>query len=209
MTEKIYWAKEPLWKVRPVKDYTVFFEHLSSLIPEGSVFKPGLPFGFLIITETPDNQPVDAQVDTTVTYSNDEFDTIRSDKKTVQTVNGKAILDITPPEDAILLSIDAFEVTPVSSVQPAQTSKVLQSSYSPSGNFIHLEQSSEGIPEVGQKIEFTIYSTNRAVNFYYEVIARGKVVFSDYTSDKEISFSITPLMAPTSKLLVYQILSNS
>jgi len=37
MTEKIYWAKEPSWKVRPVKDYTVFFEHLSSLIPEGSV----------------------------------------------------------------------------------------------------------------------------------------------------------------------------
>ena len=94
-------------------------------------------------------------------------------------------------------------------MQPAQASKVLQASYSPSGNFIHLEQTSEGTPKVGQKIVFNINSTNEAVNFYYEVIARGKVVFSDYTKNKEISFSTTPLMAPTSKLLVYQILPNS
>ena len=179
------------------------------LIPEGSVFKPGLPFSFLIITETPDNQPVDAKVDTTVTYSNSKFESIKTDKKTIQTIKGKAILDITPPEDAIALSIEAFELTPVSSVQPAQASKVLQASYSPSGNFIHLEQISEGTPKVGQKIVFNINSTNEAVNFYYEVIARGKVVFSDYTKSKEISFSTTPLMAPTSKLLVYQILPNS
>ena len=179
------------------------------LIPEGSVFKPGLPFSFLIVTETPDNQPVDAKVDTTVTYSNSKFESIKTDKKTIQTVKGKAILDITPPEDAIALSIEAFELTPVSSVQPAQASKVLQASYSPSGNFIHLEQISEGTPKVGQKIVFNINSTNQAVNFYYEVIARGKVVFSDYTKSKEISFSTTPLMAPTSKLLVYQILPNS
>ncbi len=179
------------------------------LIPEGSVFKPGLPFSFLIITETPDNQSVDAKVDVIVTYSNSKFESIKTDKKTIQTVKGIAILDITPTEDAIALSIEAFELTPVSSVQPAQASKVLQSSYSPSGNFIHLEQSSEGTTKVGQKITFNIYSTNRAVNFYYEVIARGKVVFSDYTKSKEISFSATPLMAPTSKLLIYQILPNS
>jgi CD109 antigen len=179
------------------------------LIPEGSVFKPGLPFSFLIVTETPDNKPIDAKVDITVTYSNSKFDVIKTDKKTLQTTNGKAILDIMPPEDAIALTIEAFELTPVSSVQPAQASKVLQASYSPSGNFIHLEQISEGTPKVGQKIVFKINSTNQAVNFYYEVIARGKVVLSDYTKSKEISLSTTPLMAPTSKLLVYQILPNS
>jgi CD109 antigen len=179
------------------------------LIPEGSVFKPGLPFSFLIVTETPDNQLVDAKVDVNVTYSNSKFDSIKKEEKTIQTVNGKATFNITPPKNAIALSIEAFELTPVSSVQPAQASKILQSSYSPSGNFIHLEQSSEGTPEVGQKITFNIYSTDRAVNFYYEVIARGKVVFSDYTKSREISFATTPLMAPTAKLLVYQILPNS
>ena len=95
------------------------------LIPEGSVFKPGLPFSFLIITETPDNQPIDAEVDVTVIYSNSKFESIKTDKKTIQTVKGKAILDITPPEDAIALSIEAFELTPVSSIQPAQASKVI------------------------------------------------------------------------------------
>jgi CD109 antigen len=179
------------------------------LIPESSTFKPGLPFSFLIVTETPDNQPLDADVNVTVTYSDSKFESIKMDKDEIKTVKGKAIFDITPPDDAIALSIEAFELTPVSSVQPAQASKVLQASYSPSGNFIHLEQTSEGTPKVGQKIGFGIYSTNEAVNFYYEVIARGKVVFSDYTKNKEISFSTTPLMSPTAKLLVYQILPNS
>jgi CD109 antigen len=179
------------------------------LIPEGSVFKPGLPFSFLVVTETPDNKTVDAEIDTTVTYSDGRFNTIKTDKKTIQTVKGTAILTVTPPEDAIALSIDAFELTPVSPLQPAQASKVLQASYSPSGNFIHLEQAIEGTPVVGQKIVFKVNSTSEAANFYYEVIARGKVVLSDYTKSSEISFSTTPLMAPTSKLLVYQILPNS
>ena len=179
------------------------------LIPDSSVFKPGLPFSFLVVTETPDNQPVDAKIDTAVTYSNSKFDVISTDKKTLETVKGKAILNITPPTDAIALTIEATELTPVSSVQPAQATKVLQSSYSPSGNFIHLEQTSEGTPDIGQKIAFKINSTSQAVNFYYEVIARGKVIFSDYTKSTEISFSTTPAMAPDAKLLVYQILPNS
>ena len=179
------------------------------LIPDSSVFKPGLPFSFLVVTETPDNQPVDAKIDTAVTYSNSKFDVISTDKKTLETVKGKAILNITPPTDAIALTIEATELTPVSSVQPAQATKVLQSSYSPSGNFIHLEQTSEGTPDIGQKIAFKINSTSQAVNFYYEVIARGKVIFSDYTKSTEISFRTTPAMAPDAKLLVYQILPNS
>ena len=179
------------------------------LIPDSSVFKPGLPFSFLVVTETPDNKPVDANIDTTITYSNSKFEVIKTDEKVVHTTKGKAILDITPPADAIALQIEGFELTPSSSVQPARASKVLQSSYSPSGNFIHLEQTSDGTPNVGDKIAFKINSTSQTVNFYYEVIARGKVVFSDYTKNKEISFSVTPAMAPDAKLLVYQILPNS
>jgi CD109 antigen len=179
------------------------------LIPENSVFKPGLPFSLLIVTETPDSQPVDSDVDVTVTYSNSKFETIKTDEETVHTENGKSIYNFTPPDDAIALSIEAFELAPISSVQPARDSKVLQASYSPSGNFIHLEQISEGTPQVGEKVVFEVYSTNEAVNFYYEVIARGKVVFSDYSRNSEISFSTTPLMAPESRLLIYQILPNS
>jgi CD109 antigen len=172
------------------------------LIPEGSVFKPGLPFSILVVTQTPDNQPVEANVETTITYTNSKFEDFKTDKRTVTTTKGKAILDITPPDESIAMTIEA-------SSGQAYASVALQSSYSPSGNFIHVEQISEGTPGVGQKITFKVYSTSQAVNFYYEVISRGKVIFSDYTKNQEISFSTTPLMAPTSKLLVYQILSNS
>jgi CD109 antigen len=178
------------------------------IIPEGPVFKPGLPFSVLIVTQTPDNKPVDAKINAVMTYSDSNFNTIKTENKTVQTVKGDAILSINPPGNAIALNIDAREVT--AAANPASASKVMQASYSPSGNFIHVQQTSEGTPNVGQKITFRIDSTSQAVNFYYEVIARGKVVFSDYTNKgNQISFSTTPAMAPTAKLLVYQILPNS
>ncbi|MBI4304613.1 MAG: alpha-2-macroglobulin, partial [Chloroflexi bacterium] len=172
------------------------------LVPEGSVFKPGLPLNVLVLTETPDKQPVDATVETTVTYVNSKFEDFKTDKKEVKAIKGKAILDITPPEESIALTLEANS-------GGAYASIALQSSYSPSGNFIHIEQTSEGTPKVGQKIAFTVYSTDRAANFYYEVISRGKVIFADYTKSRDIAINTTPLMAPGSKLLVYQILPNS
>ena len=179
------------------------------IIPEGLVFKPGLPFNFLIITETPANEPLDAKLDVKVTYLNAEYEEEDTEQKDVDTTNGKAIVEITPPEKAVALIIETFELTPISSVEPARAEKIVTSSYSPSGNFIHLEQISEGIPEIGQEIVFKVNSTREAANFYYEVVSRGNVVFSDFTNTNEISFQVTPLMAPSSRLLVYQILPNS
>lgn len=179
------------------------------IIPEGSVFKPGLPFSFLIITETPDNEPVDSQLEVTITYLNSKYEEIDTEEKQVDTTKGKALIEITPPEESAALIIEAFELTPISSVEPAQASKVLEASYSPSGNFIHVEQISEGIPRIGDEVIFRVYSTKQAANFYYEVVSRGKVVFTDFTESREISFSATPLMTPSSRLLVYQILPNS
>jgi CD109 antigen len=179
------------------------------IIPESSVFKPGLPFSFLIITETPSNEPVEAEVGITITYLNSEYQEVQKDEKGVETSNGKAIIEITPSERSVALTIECFEITPRSSKQPARASKVMGASYSPSGNFIHLEQTSEGIPQIGQEVRFKVYSTKQAVNFYYEVVSRGKVVFTDYTKSSEIAFDTTPLMAPSSRLLIYQILPNS
>jgi CD109 antigen len=99
------------------------------IIPESSVFKPGLPFSFLIITETPDNEPVEAKVDVTVTYLNGEYEEVATDKKEVNTIKGKAIVEITPPQQSVALIIEAFELTPISSIEPARASKVLEASY--------------------------------------------------------------------------------
>jgi len=179
------------------------------IIPEGSVFKPDLPFNILIITETPDNQAVDAKVDVTVTYLNKNLEQISKDEKNVDTSGGKALIEVNPPADSVALAIEAFELTPISSRQPAEASKVVEAGYSPSGNFIHVEQISQGTPKIGEEIRFKVYSTKEAANFYYEVVARDRVVFTDFTQSNIIAFDATPLMTPSAKLLVYQILPNS
>jgi CD109 antigen len=172
------------------------------IIPSGTTFKPELPFGILIVTETPDNQLIDTEVEVNVKYFNNDFEIFDTDEQTVNTVNGKVMLEITPPEESAALSI-------VVTTPQAYAERALEASYSPSGNFIHVEQISQGTPELGAEIKFKVYSTREAANFYYEVVSRGKMVFTSYSTDDEISFTTTPLMAPVSRLLVYQILPNS
>jgi CD109 antigen len=172
------------------------------IIPSGTNFKPGLPFSFLIVTETPDNKLVDEEVEVRVAYLNNEFEETQKETKSVKTLNGKAMLEITPPAESAALLVECF-------AGDAQAEKALEASYSPSGNFIHVEQISEGTPGLGEPVRFKVYATKGAATFYYEVVSRGKVVFTSFTRDNEITFTTTPLMAPVSKLLVYQILPNS
>ncbi len=128
------------------------------LIPEGAVFKPGLTFSFLVVTETPDNQPIDAKVELEITYLDEEFKDIKTEKDDVKTKDGKALFEIHPPKGAVALSLRA-------NAEGKYVERELQSSYSPSGNFIHIEQLSEGVPQVGEDIEFKVYSTSEARNF--------------------------------------------
>ena len=172
------------------------------LIPESRVFKPGLPFGFLVVTETPGNEPVNTQVELSLRYIDGEYEEIRTENKKVNTSKGKVLVTVTPPDKAVATIIEAY-------AENASTSITLQASYSPSSNFIHVEQTSEGTPRIGEEIQFKVNSTRRAVNFYYEVVSRDKVVFSDYTKNSTIAFDTTPLMTPSARLLVYQILPNS
>ena len=57
--------------------------------------------------------------------------------------------------------------------------------------------------------EFRVNSTREARNFYYEVLSRGTVIFTDASSGPDIEFVATQLMAPSSRILVYQILPNN
>jgi CD109 antigen len=173
------------------------------IIPSGVYFKPGLPFSYLIVTQTPDNQLVDSSVQATVTYYDSKLSAIgKADQKTVAAAKGKALVNITPPDNAVAFTINC-------TAQGVSTNMTIQAGYSPSGNFIHLEQTSSGTPKIGEAVRFHIYSTQEARTFYYEVISRGKVVFSDYTNSPDIAFQVTPQMGPSAKLLVYQVLGNS
>ena len=173
-----------------------------SLIPSGATFKPGLPYSLLIISETPDNHLVDTEVQVNISYLDARFQQIKSYTTKLHTQQGKSLLEINPPEDSVAFTIDC-------SAGDTIATRTIEAAYSPSGNFIHLEQVSEGIPSVGDDIKFWIFSTREASNFYYEVISRGTVVFSDYVKGNEITITASPAMAPSAKLLVYQILPNA
>ncbi len=111
------------------------------LIPEGSAFKPSLPFTFLVVTETPDNKPTESKVSVEISYLGDKLEEIDHESKQVQTDNGLAMLTVTPPEEAVALMAEAN--TP----EGAYTFVALDAAYSPSGNFIHVEQASRGRAE--------------------------------------------------------------
>ncbi|MCK9356360.1 MAG: MG2 domain-containing protein, partial [Dehalococcoidia bacterium] len=172
------------------------------LIPEGAVFKPGLAFDVLVVTETPDSRPVETRVQLEVTYLDSEYKDIKTVKDDVTTKNGLATFELKPPSDAVALSLTAV-------AEGKQVDRVIQSSYSPSGNFIHVTQVSDDVAQVGETVTFRVHSTSEARNFYFEVVSRDRIVFSGHTKDDEFSFETTPLMAPSSKLLVYQVLPNS
>ncbi len=172
------------------------------VIPESSVFKPGLSFGVLLVSETPAKAPVDTSVKVTLTYLDGGYNEIKHEDRSVKTVKGKTVIDMTPPESSAALVIEA-------STGNAQTSKIVTAAYSPSGNFIHLEQTSPGTPKTGETVRFRVNATRQAANFYYEIISRGRVVFSSFTAGRDIEVDTIPMMAPSSRLVVYQILADS
>ncbi len=148
------------------------------LVPEGEVFKPGLTFRTLVITESPDNSPVDTGVVVDITYLDDELSEVDKESQVVTTSSGLATLEINPPDDAVAMMINAYN-------GDAYTSQTIKAAYSPSGSFIHIQQTSEGTPDVGYKISFRVMLTDTATIFYYEGISRGMVVFSDYTTSRD------------------------
>ncbi len=69
------------------------------LIPEGSAFKPGLPFGFLVVTETPDGQPVEAAVALETTFFDENYNEVGRDSRRVETSRGTALLRLLAPDE--------------------------------------------------------------------------------------------------------------
>ena len=171
------------------------------LVSESSVFKPSLPFSFLVVTETPDNKPVDKRVTVRIQYVDEDLEQIEAREQRVGTRNGTAILTVEPPEDAVGLQVEA-------STNDAWAFLEMRASYSPTGSFIHVVQEDPANLNVGDTARFKVHTTRETTNLYYEVVARGKVVFSQISDTPDISFTVTPVMAPGARLLVYQVLTD-
>ena len=168
------------------------------LIAESPSFKPSLPFSILVIAETPDNMPVDTDIPLYISYYDENLDYILDESLDVSTINGKALVSIEPPPDAVRADV----YTDYGSYL------TLNASYSPSDSFIHLEQTGELGLGVGDIARFTVHAT-RPGRLYYEIVSRGRVVFSDVSDSSDIAFVTAPAMAPSSRLIVYQILPDN
>lgn len=167
------------------------------LIPEGSSFKPTLPFSVLILTDALDESLIDQDVGLETYYFDEGLYVTSAKESRVKTVDGKALISITPPEGTVAVAL-------LADAGDSYASTVLKAAYSPSGSYIHLEQVADSL-EVGDQAQFKAHSTESNGSFFYEVVSRGRVVLSDVSSSPDIGFTVSPVMAGDSKLVVYQV----
>ena len=172
------------------------------VIPESPVFKPGLEMGFLVVAQEPDGSPVDVQGTLTISYLDRSFKRTSVERTRIRTSGGKAIVKVAPPSNAAALTLEA-------NAEGAHAAFAMQAGHSPSNSFIHIEQVTEGEVAVGDTVSFRINSTRGRGNFYFEVLSRGMVIFTDVSSSPDIELVATQLMAPSSRILVYQILPSN
>ena len=172
------------------------------VIPESPVFKPGLEMGFLVVAQEPDGSPVDVQGTLTISYLDRSFKRTTVERTRIRTSGGKAIVKVTPPSNAAALTLEA-------NAEGAHAAFAMQAGHSPSNSFIHIEQVTQDEVAVGDTVSFRINSTRGRGNFYFEVLSRGMVIFTDVSSSPDIELVATQLMAPSSRILVYQILPSN
>lgn len=179
------------------------------IVPESQSFKPGLPFSALVIAEGPDKSPVESDVTVSIAPQDANYTMLATDTRQVRTVNGAALLKFTPSKDAVTLNVQSYATVAGVSGRVSGVPLTMRAAYSPSGAFLRVEQATRGMLKVGDTARFTITATKEARSFYYEIVSRGKVVFSDQTNEREIAITLMPYMAPEARLLVYQILPDS
>ncbi len=172
------------------------------VIPESRVFKPGLEMSYLVVAQEPDGSPVTVDVTLSIYYMDKEFEEIVRKRVQVTTSDGTAVAKATPPSDAVALMLEA-------NAESAFTSLTLQSGHSPFRELHPPRTGHRGQRPGGRYSAVPVHSTREARNFYYEVLSRGTVLFSDVSSGPDIELVATQLMAPSSRILVYQILPTN
>ena len=170
------------------------------LIPEGSSFKPSLPFSVLLVTDSPDRSLIDHDVGLETYYFDEGLSITYAEESRVNTVDGKALVPIDLPEGTVAVAI-------LADAGGSYASTVLKAAHSPSNSFIQLEQV-PGTLAVGDQAQFKAHSTEPSGSFHYEVISRGRVVLSDVSASSEFGFTVSSVMAGMSRLVVYQVMSS-
>lgn len=170
------------------------------LIPESGTIKPGMPLQVLVVTKDPGGEPVDTEVTVETRLRDDSYGST-NEEYTVNTEGGVAMLEMDILNNSTNLYMSAY-------ADDAWASESLNAAYSPSASFIHITQTSDGVPEVGDTISFHVYSTNPGT-VYYDVFANGRTVYSATSDESDISIPVTPQMSPQAKVFAYMINPNS
>ena len=171
------------------------------VIPSSETVKPGLPLDILIVTETPGGDPLDKSVRVEVTYSLEDGNS-RTETETANTFSGLAAVDLNVPKSCTQAEIRARVIG-----EESEVTLELRSVYSPGGYFIHIKQASPGEVNVGDPLVFEVLSTSRRT-VYYDVVTGGRTLYSGYSTQGRISFTVTPDMVPGARLVAYVINSN-
>ncbi|WP_406656199.1 alpha-2-macroglobulin family protein [Methanolobus sp. ZRKC2] len=170
------------------------------LIPESNYVKPGMPLQVLVVTKDPGGNPVDTKVTINANFQDESYHETQ-EEDTISTSNGVVLVTYEIPESTASVHLNAW-------ADEASVYKEMGAVYSPSASFIHISQTSEGVPEVGDTISFRVYSTN-AGTVFYDVFANGRTVYSATSSEQDISIPVTPQMSPQAKIVAYTINPNS
>ncbi len=176
------------------------------LIPESSTVKPGLLFEVLVVTEDPNGNAIDTDVPIRTTFYGKIGSTESERDDTVSTENGIAILSYTIPDNCTGAYIEAKCLD--TSGEGVYQHVELDAAYSPGASFIHIAQTSDGVPNVGDTITFAVHSTNPGTVFY-DIFANGRTVYSGTSERSEIAVRVTPQMSPSAKIVAYMINPDS
>jgi len=173
------------------------------LIAASDTVKPELPLDVLVVTETPDDTPVDRTLAVRATYETNNG--AREETKTVSTQGGMADVFFTPPAEVYRATIST-ELK--EGKYTAKASIDLASAYSPSASFLQLSRIGLGAAKVGGEEILRVRATYKGTT-YYDVVAGGRTVYAQASDGDEIRIPITARMAPEAKVVAYRINPNN
>jgi len=173
------------------------------LVPRVRSVKPELPFAVLVTADAPDGAPLDAEVRIVVTFYGLFGEELRIDRSTAETTGGFGEVSFTPPAETTYARIEAFS-TREGSTARAETR--IDGTYSGAGgSYLAVSRSGPTTPAaIGESLAFEARTTFPGT-VWYEVYAGGRTVLSGATETGDLSFVVTPPMAPKLRVIAYAI----
>jgi len=174
------------------------------IISASRSFTPGLPYEVLLVAETPDGTPLSVAAELTCEYFTDDSRSILKETHLIS-FDGSTPLSLRSPKDAAWVYLKS---TARGRTETGQAELFVYATYSPTDSFLHLSRPNDDPVRVGETISIDVFATHKATVFY-DVFANGHTIWSDATTDSQITFRVTPQMLPAARVVAYIINPNN